>query len=406
MTTVTTTNSVRRLPVLSGAGSPRPGRIARFLVTAVLVAVGSYVAAPLLRPVSPPAPPAALPVPGDVAPLGGGGDVAEGVAVDGRLLIADRLTFWATRVEATPDDFLSLVQLALVEAEQARLTVDLDGYERALADIDRSLAIVPAYPPTIRARGSVRFALHDFAGALADAEVVLKASPSDTTALALRGDAQLELGRPNEAVAAYERLAATAPGPWLDVRRARLASATGDRALAVSLARKALAGAASSDPAEVGFYAYALGESARLAGDPLASRSGYEASLAARPTDVAALVGLARIDAFEGRTTRAIAGLQAAAAIVPQPETLALLGDLQAAHGDADEAESTFKTVRFIGKLGSIQGAVYDRQLLRFELDHDGASAEILGRMIPSSSIRLRRSLAPWTTMARRCSPG
>lgn len=387
MTTVTTINRAKRLPVPTGTGSRRPNRIAGFFAAAVLIAVGTYLAAPLLHPAAGPTAQPGLPVPGDVAPLAGGGD-APAVTVDGRLPLADRLAFWAARVEANPDDFLSLVQLALVEAEQARLTVDLDGYERALSDIDRSLAIVPAYPPTLRARGSIRFALHDFSGALADAEVVLKASPSDITALALDGDAQLELGRPDAAAAAYERLAAVAPGPWLDVRRARLASATGDPARAVSLARKALAAASSSDPAEVGFYAYALGEYARLAGDPLASRSGYEDALAVRPNDVAALVGLARIDAFEGHAARAIAGLQAAAAIVPQPETLALLGDLQAAHGDTAGAEATYKTVRFIGELGSLQGAVYDRQLLRFELDHDGASTAVLAAAKASLAAR------------------
>ncbi len=86
---------------------------------------------------------------------------------------------------------------------------------------------------------------------------------------------------------------------------------------------------------------------------------------------------LGRIDAFDGRTNAAIAGLEAAAAIVPQPETLALLGDLQSMNGDAG-ATGTFKTVRFIAQLGSIQGQVYDRQLLRFELDHGGASTAIL----------------------------
>jgi tetratricopeptide (TPR) repeat protein len=169
-----------------------------------------------------------------------------------------------------------------------------------------------------------------------------------------------------------------APGPWLDIRRARLASATGDPVRALALAHKAVDAAPSADPGEAGFYDYALGEYARLAGDAGAARTGYQAALAVRPTDVAALVGLARIDAFDGRTADAIAGLRSAAAIAPQPETLAILGDLLATTGDAAGARASFKTVRFIEQLGSIQGAVYDRQLLRFELDHDGATAEVL----------------------------
>lgn len=351
----------------------RPGRGVGVLVAAILVAAATYVASPSPRQAVVPVQ-RLLPVPGDVAPLAAGADPAPGGTVDGRLPIADRLAFWAKRVAATPGDFLSLVQLALVEAEKARLTVDLGGYQRALAEVERSLAIQPGYPPTVRARGSIRFALHDFAGALADARVVLRASPTNASALALLGDASIELGRPADAVAAFDALAKLAPGPWLDVRRARLASATGDPERALSLARKAAANAPSDDPAEVGFYDFALGEYGRLAGDADTARAGYQAALKARPTDVGALVGLARIDAFDGRTADAIAGLRAAVAIVPQPETLALLGDLQQGNGDPTAAAKQYRTVRFIEQLGSIQGAVYDRQLLRFELDHGTAS--------------------------------
>jgi tetratricopeptide (TPR) repeat protein len=348
------------------------------LVAAVAIAVLSYAVGPLVRPGGPGVTSApVLPVPGDVAPLAGGTGAA-GVTVDGRLPVVDRLAFWAARVEATPDDFLSLVQLALVKAEQARLTADLDSYQRALADIDRSLAIVPSYPPTIRARASIRYALHDFAGALADASSVVDVAPGDATALAVQGDSLLELGRTGEAADTYDRLSRIAPGPWLDVRFARLASATGDADRALSFARKAFAVAPSVDPGETAFYAYALGEYARLAGDADAARAGFETALLERPTDVAALLGLARIDAFEGRTAGAIAGLQAASDIVPQPETLAILGDLLEASGDPTGAEAAFEIVRFIGDLGSIQGAVYDRQLIRFELDHGGATDETL----------------------------
>lgn len=365
----------------------RSRRAAGILAAAALISVLSYAVGPVVRRGGEVAMQPVLPVPGDVAPLVGG-SAAAGATVDGRLPIADRLAFWAERVEATPSDFLSLVQLALVNAELARLTGDLDGYQRALGDIDRSLAIVPAYPPTIRARAAIRYAVHDFVGALADAQAVLAAAPADATALAVIGDALLELGRPDEAAMAFDRLAEIAPGPWLDVRLARLASSAGDATRALSLARKAFAIAPSVDPGEVAFYAYALGEYARLAGDPDAARAGFESALAERPTDVAALLGLARIDAFEGRTAEAIAGLQAASDIAPQPEALAILGDLLEATGDTAAAETAFRTVRFIGEVGSIQGAVYDRQLIRFELDHDGATTETLSAARSSLAAR------------------
>lgn len=356
----------------------RPDRAVVVLLSALVIAAATYVAAPLGRSAAQPAPAGRgiVPAPGAAAPIDGPAGV--GGAVDGRLPLAERITFWARRVEAHPDDFLSLVQLATVHAERARVSADLTAYAQALRLIDRSIALVPDYPATIRARASIRFAVHDFAGAAADASVVLAASPSDAGALAVLGDARLEVGALAEAGAAYDRLARVAPGPWLDIRRARLAYATGDSSGAVELARRARAAAARDDPADSAFYAFAHGELARLSGDAATARSGYEAARAIRPDDLGALVGLARIDAFEGRAAAAIAGLERAAAVAPQPETLALLGDLRALGGDTVAAGRHYSTVRLAGTLGALSGAVYDRQLDLFELDHGGATDSVL----------------------------
>jgi tetratricopeptide (TPR) repeat protein len=372
----------------------RPSRSLAVLVAAIAVAIGSYVAAPLFRaPLSATTRPAApaVPVHGGIAAVDDPFDPA-GVDVAAkpgeRLSLEERIAFWAGRVEARPDDFLSLAQLALVHAERARLTADISAYDQALALIDRSTAVVPAYPPTIRARASLRFATHDFAGASADAESVLRAAPDDPTALAVLGDAALELGRPDDAAAAYDRLEATGAGPWLDVRRARLAYVTGDPARAVQLAARAGAAAVRDDPADAGFYAFAHAEYARLAGDAKTARSGYEAALAVRATDLGAIVGLARIDAAAGDVQAAIEGLRRAATIAPQPETLALLGDLLAATGDEAAADEQFATVRLAGTLGDLAGAVYDRQLIAFELDHGGADEATLAAARTSAADR------------------
>lgn len=366
----------------------RPDRSIAILLAAIVLACASWVAGTVR---SGPAPgpaggaaagstagarPPVVPAPGGVAPIEGPGAV--GGAVDGRLPLAERIAFWTERVRARPDDFLSLVQLATVHAERARATADLAAYDQALQLIERAIVVVPDYPPTIRARAAVRFAIHDFTGAAADAATVLAAAPADAAALGVLGDARLELGELEAARTAYDGLARVAPGPWLDVRLARLAYAVGDPRGALDLARRARAAAVRDDPADAPFYAYAEGEFARLAGDGATARAAFEAALAARPDDLAALVGLARVDAFDGRTAAAIAGLERAAAIAPQPETLALLGDLQAMSGDRAAAARQYATVRLTATLGALDGVVYDRQLILFELDHDGATEDVL----------------------------
>ena len=375
----------------------RPNRSLAFLITALAVAAASYAAAPFIRS-APLAARSIVPVPGAAAPLTAGADAAAAAAAadpaaalataPDRLPLDERIRFWADRVEATPNDFLSLVQLALAHADRARLTADVSAYEQALALIDRAVALVPSYPPTIRARASVRLATHDFAGAEADARAVLRKAPDDATALAVLGDAALELGRLGDAEAAYDQLAAVSPGPWLDVRRARLAYVSGEPGLAVQLAARSLAAAPHDDPESIGFYEYAFGEFARLAGDAESARSGFEAALAARPGDLGALVGLARVEAAAGDGDGAIALLRKAAAIAPQPETLALLGDLLAARGDDGAAGDQFATVRLTGELSRLAGTLYDRQLVAFELDHGGASEAMLAAARASFTAR------------------
>ena len=70
------------------------------------------------------------------------------------------------------------------------------------------------------------------------------------------------------------------------------------------------------------------------------------------------------------------------------PRRVGLLGDLLAATGDATGAAKQFATVRFIEKLGEIQSTVYDRVILRFELDHGGASDALLAQAQASLAAR------------------
>jgi tetratricopeptide (TPR) repeat protein len=350
---------------------PRSGlRPLAFLLAAVVVAAVSYAAQGLWPQSAAPEPRTGLPVPGAPAAVDPDG---AGSMLDS----AERIAFWAGRVREQPNDFLSWTQLAIAQSDAARLTADLDGYDRASAAVEKALALVPHNPTTIRVRASIRFALHDFPGAVADAGMVLDRNPSDAAALAVLGDAQLELGRVDAARTTYDQLAAIADGPALDVRMARLAYLTGDGDRAVSLARLALDGS-PAEPVEHAFYEYALGEYLRLTGDGDAAAAAYRRALALRPDDIGALTGLARVDAAAGRVDAALARLDRAAEISPHPELLALAGDLRSMRGDDRGAERAFGTVRVTKELASLAGTVYDRQLVLFDLDHGAASDEHL----------------------------
>ena len=246
------------------------------------------------------------------------------------------------------------------------------------------MTTAPTEPGGRALEAAILYYLHDFAGAQAKAAALYRDDPSQLGALATMADATLELGDVAGARAEYQTLSSLAKGAVVDIRLARLAFVTGSASDALTLAVRARDEATrdvgAGGTADLGFYDYAVGEYARTAGDATTARSGFESALRVRATDLGALVGLARIDAYQGDMAKAVAGLAKAVAISPQPETVGLLGDLLASSGDPAGAAKQFATVRFIEKLGEIQSTVYDRVILRFELDHGGATDVLLAK--------------------------
>ena len=369
MTTPSITSN-RRPPI-------RAPRLLAIVAASVVIVVATYVLGAFryaphgeARPVTRSSPIAA---PGRHAPIDTGA-----TAIGSLRQIDHSIEAWSKNLAANPKDFLAATNLSLLYHGRGRLSYDLADHERALAAARTALAIEPTYAPARASEATILFTLHEFQGAYAAAEAVVRDDPSQSGALASRFDAELELGRLDDARTDLQRLGSVG-GPAIITRQARLASATGDPTAALDAARRARAAAIDDDEQDIGFYAYAVGEYGRLAGDAATARAGYVEAIDARSADVAALVGLARIDAFEGKLDAAIDGLRHATAVAPQPEALALLGDLETMANDPDAAKA-YETVRFIERLGDIQSKTFDRQLLRFELDHAGASDDVLAR--------------------------
>ena len=373
----------------------RPPRAAGLVVAAAMIVAATY-ASTLFRAAPAPTstgsaagqPPVSVQIDAGAAPV-------ESVAQ-----IDHSIEAWSKNLATNPRDFLAATNLAVLYQGRGRLSYDLTDYQRSLEAARDALAIEPSHVPARLAEASTLVSLHDFTAAVAAADAVLTDHPAELAALAVRFDAELDVGRVDDARKDLQVLAATG-GPAVLVREARLESVTGRSARALELATQARSAAIADDEGSVGFYHYAVGEYARLAGDAAIARTAFAAALAERPDDIGALLGLARIDAFEGRVDAAVDGLRRATRIAPQPEALALLGDLLVGGDPANaEAAKAFDTVRFIERLGDVQAATYDRQLLRFEVDHDGADAALLARVETSVQERpdaAGHDLLAWT---------
>ena len=361
-------------------------RPAAILVAAVAVAAttyaGSWLAGSPGRSGTVVSPAGAPARPLSEAPLG----------VDGQLAdldrIADQIEVWGAKAAADPHDYISATNLGILYLGRARLTGDAADYERATAAAERAIAADPTYNPGRTLEAVLLLATHDFGGALAAAQALGEEDPSNVDVLSVVADAQLELGRLEEAGATYARLASMAPGPALDLRLARLAYLSGDAERALIVVQRARESVLGDWLADRGLYEAQVGEIARLSGDAALARSSFEAALTIRPTDQLALVGLARVAAYEGDDAEAIGLLRESSAIAPRPETLALLGDLLTRTGDQRGASDAYATIRLTEQLGGTAATLFDRQILLFELDHGGGDATLLARAIAAARVR------------------
>ncbi|HET7028889.1 MAG TPA: tetratricopeptide repeat protein [Candidatus Limnocylindrales bacterium] len=365
--------------------SPRRTRIRPLglLAAAGLVVAGSY-ALTALRPIAPFTSPVHSGrddafAPAAVADPAGPSDLA---AIDAQIAV------WGPKAAADPRDDISAGNLGVLYLGRGRLTGDADDYEKALTAAERAVAANPVSTGTRALKATILQATHDFTGALALAESIVREEPRNVDALAVVGDAQLELGRLDDAAATYGAIATIQTGPALDAREARLAWLRGDSRGAIRLATAARDGAARDGSSDPSFYEAQLGEMARLTGDATAARTAFDAALAIRPSNQLALLGSARLAAAAGDDASAIATLNRAAAIAPRPETLALLSDLLARDGDPKGAAAQTATIRAIEQLGGASAKLFDRQLLAFELDHGGATPAILVKAEAAAAIR------------------
>jgi tetratricopeptide (TPR) repeat protein len=357
------------------------------LLAAAVVVGGSYGVMWLSGRNAPARPAATTPARDDAllatVPLNeGAGPPADLAAIDAQIAV------WGPKAAADARDDISAGNLGVLYLGRGRLTGDAADYAKALAAADRAVAANPASTGTRALKATVLQATHDFSGALALAQAIVREEPRNVDALAVVGDAQLELGRLEEAAATYGKVGAIQQGPALDARLARLAWLGGDPARAIALATSARDAAARDGSSDPSFYEAQLGEMARLTGDATTARTAFEAALAIRPSSQLALLGSARLDAFAGDGASAIAMLQRAAAIAPRPETLALLADLLARSGDAKGAAAQAATIRAIEQLGGTSAQLFDRQILAFELDHGGATRAALAKAEAAATIR------------------
>lgn len=311
-----------------------------------------------------------------------------------------RIAFWQDRIKANPSSDVQYQYLGELFGLKGRETGDISQYALATEAFQKATEL---YPGNVAARQGLAVTLvtvHEWTAAIDQATVILQSDVRAMGAVAVIGDASLEIGDLDTAEAAFETLRQKADSPSVESRFARLAFLNGDTDRAIAILEDAARSAADLNrPAEEqAFYDYAAGEYRLSQGDLDGAQRSFEAALARLPNYYLALAGRGRVAFARGNVAGAIESYRVAVAIIPKPELLAYLGDLYAVSGDDAAAEQQYQAVDFIGRLGEIQAQVFNRELALFQASHRRDPAHAVA--IATAELETRKDIYGYDALA------
>jgi tetratricopeptide (TPR) repeat protein len=283
-----------------------------------------------------------------------------------------RIAFFEARAVADPLDVLSLNTLASEYLQRGRETGDVSDYQRADVAAGRSLEILPKdnYAGLVLL-GSVRLVQHDYTAVEDLANQALPLKLAGPSAYGLLGDAQVGLGRYDDAYTNYAKMLELDAGLPALSRMANLAYLTGNRFNSIDYWKQAIAKSADLSLENQAWVHVQLGVTYFMYGDLDAAAKEHEKALKLFPDYVHALAGLAQVRAGQQRYDEAIDLYSRAISRLPQPQYVTALGDVYAAAGRPGDAERQYALVEAIATLYRSNGINTDLQISLFYADHD-----------------------------------
>jgi len=246
-------------------------------------------------------------------------------------------------VERMPDSPLAYNQLAVLHIRNARRTGDVALYKRAEAAVEKGLAAAPNDPATRKLRAALHLTFHRFPEALELANQLKQEFPSDAFIYGVLTDANLELGRYDEAVAMAQSMVDLKPNNASYSRVAKLRSLYGDHEGSVEMYKTA---ARTTDPLDKEGQSWCLvqlGDELFRHGKLAEAEKVYDEALANLPDYHMAVAAKGRVRAALGDLAGGEAMLAQLLERVPNVDTAILLGDIYAKQGNAEAAKRQYE---------------------------------------------------------------
>ncbi len=315
------------------------------------------------------------------------------------------------RAKQQSGDYLVYDQLGQAYLQKTRETGDVAYFDLAEKALKKALDLVPqGAPQDFRAADPlVHMALvymgeHNFMYS----QKAIALGAGNLPAFAIEGDAYTDMGKYDDAAAAYDSLSAlgrVVASPvtlayMLDSRQAYLSFLHGDTDQAIELMKAAIgAGMQSNVPTEnLAWLYFELGERYFQEGDLNHAAIAYQTGIAADPNHYRSLAGLGKVRAAQGKFDESIKLYQRSIDIIPFPQYVEELGDVYRRSGKQKEARQQYDLVEYIAHLSSLSQILANRELALFYADHDIKLPQALE--LARKELTVRSDIYTWDTLA------
>ena len=220
----------------------------------------------------------------------------------------NQITYYQQLLRRNPRNSKAYYGLGDALIRKAREIGDPDYFNRAEEALKRSLEIAPNNAGAMRHLAYVFYSRHEFEAAATHARKGIEMDATDGDSYGILGDALLEVGKYDEAKAAYEKMMQLEDSLYSRSRLAGLKSLQGDTAGSIVDLEQAIAvGKEAKQPAEsIAWTEWQLGSDYFALGKLQEAERYYLQSLQTYPNYYRALAGLAQLRGAQKRYDEAI----------------------------------------------------------------------------------------------------
>jgi tetratricopeptide (TPR) repeat protein len=257
--------------------------------------------------------------------------------------------------------------------QKGRQTGDITYFNLAGNSLNQALKLAPNLGAAHRHLAFVFYALHNFAGAVSEADQAIKLDPRDSYAYGVLGDAQLETGQYAAAKITYAQMIALRGDLYSYSRRSGLETICADNTAAIAdLNRAIISGQQDGEPPEgIAWAQVTLAQDYFLMGKIDRAAMEGENALKTYPGYHRALAILGQVRAAQSRFQDAADFYTQAIAVIPLPEYAGALSDVYSKLGRQSDATKMRQLVGFIAHLNTLNRVLYNRVLVDYYADHD-----------------------------------